>query len=459
MNGDKEECKYSTNHTSDFITSRNVRGSGVHGPLTEQSQWRQAISGNVFVFGVVSFLNDLATEMMYPLLPVFFSGFMASASVALYIGLMEGLSESVASLLKFYSGRLSDRLAQRKPLTLAGYAISSFIRPFTAIAFAGWQVVVFRLCDRIGKGIRTSPRDALLSASVVSDIRGRAFSFHRLMDHAGAVAGPLLAAAFLYMMLGNTLLWQRGMEVGAREMVAGAREMAALRWLFALVAIPGIAASVTLWRLVKEPPRQVSRGAESQNVPKSPHSKIPGPFILFLVSVVLFTLGNSSDLFLIFYAQNKFGLGLGWVIALWILLHLSKVAFSLPGGWLADKAGRRVAITMGWLIYAVVYLSIPLLADFGAVCALLLLYGVYYGMTEGAERALVADFVDAGDRGRAYGLYHSAVGFATLPASLMFGVFWAKFGPKPAFLVGALLAIAAILILWIQKVTSNPLKC
>jgi MFS family permease len=405
------------------------------------SQWKPILRGNVFAFGLVSFLTDLSTEMIYPLLPVFFSGIVPPTTVAVYIGLMEGLAESTASLLKFYAGRLSDRLSRRKPLALVGYAISSAVRPFTGIATAGWQVVAFRLCDRIGKGIRTAPRDALLSESVAAEIRGRAFSFHRLMDHAGAVTGPLVAVAFLYLMLGHGMLWQHG------NSAAGPREMAALRWLFALTALPGLAATIFLWRLVQEK----SHPVRTQDVPDeglSYRKSRPSPrFFLFLLAVVLFTLGNSSDLFLIFYAQTRFGLGPGWVINLWILLHLSKILFSLPGGWLADRVGRKAAIIAGWVIYAAVYIAMPFASHFGAVGALLLFYGAYYGLTEGAERALVADFVAVKDRGMAYGWYHGAVGLATLPASLMFGVFWVRFGPKPAFLVGASLASGALMVL------------
>ncbi len=408
---------------------------------TRSPRWKQAFHGNVFAFGLVSFLTDLSTEMIYPLLPVFFSGLVPTAAVAVYIGLMEGLAESTASLLKFYAGHLSDRLSRRKPLALTGYAISSVIRPFTAIATAGWQVMVFRLCDRVGKGIRTAPRDALLSESVTTDVRGRAFSFHRLMDHAGAVTGPIVAAAFLYLMLGRAMLWQHG------NSEAGPMEMVALRWLFGLAALPGLAATITLWRLVRERPRPVKRQAVGGENPPAQRSILPLRFFFFLIAVALFTLGNSSDLFLIFYAQTRFGLGLGWVINLWVLLHLSKIAFSLPGGWLADRIGRRAAIIAGWMIYAVVYCAMPLSVNLGTVCVLFLFYGVYYGMTEGAERALVADFVAESDRGKAYGWYHGTVGFATLPASFLFGVFWAELGPKVAFMIGASLAAGAMLLL------------
>jgi MFS family permease len=358
-----------------------------------------------------------------------------------YIGLMESLAESTASLLKYYTGRLSDRCARRKPLALAGYALSSVVRPLTAFAVTGWQVVFLRLGDRIGKGVRTAPRDALLSESTPAGALGRAFSLHRLMDHAGAVAGPLFAGFLLNLILGHAMLWRRGIEA------AGPEEMAALRWLFATAAIPGLAATFSLWRLVQERPRFAGNHEDAGQKALSGESKLPFRFYLFLIAAALFTLGNSSDLFLVFYAQDRFGLGLGWVIGLWVGLHLSKIIFSLPGGWLADRYGRRVAILMGWSIYTIVYIAMPFTLSLWAVWALLVLYGAYFGMTEGAERALVADFAEVENRGRAYGWYHGTIGFATVPASLLFGVFWARFGPMAAFLIGATLAAAALLLL------------
>jgi MFS family permease len=374
-------------------------------------------------------------------LPVFFSGLVPPAAVAVYIGLMESLAESTASLLKYYTGRLSDRCARRKPLALAGYALSSAVRPLTAVAVAGWQVVFLRLGDRIGKGVRTAPRDALLSESAPAGALGRAFSLHRLMDHAGAVAGPLFAGFLLNLMLGHAMLWRRGI------VTAGPAEMASLRWLFAAAAIPGLAATLSLWRLVRENPRAAGTTLANRQRPLQGESKLSFRFFLFLAAVALFTLGNSSDLFLIFYAQDRFGLGLGWVIGLWVGLHISKIVFSLPGGWLADRWGRRGAILVGWSIYTIVYLTMPFTGSLPAVGALLALYGAYFGMTEGAERALVADFAAVENRGRAYGWYHGTIGFAAVPASLIFGVFWARLGPMAAFLIGAALAAGALLIL------------
>lgn len=416
------------------------------------SNLRRSVRGNVFFLGLVSFLTDFSSEMIYPLLPVFFTGLVSTPLAAIYIGLMDGLAESIASFLKIYAGRLSDKLGSRKPLALTGYAISSLARPFTAFAVAGWHVVGLRVCDRVGKGIRTSPRDALLSESVDADVRGLAFSFHRLMDHTGAVCGPVMAAVFLYFALGNSLIWQTG------NGIASDTEMHALRWLFMLALIPGLAATLVLWCWVRDATAAAAAVVvpDTQSLPAAATSSereeisatdLPPRFFVFLGAVILFTLGNSSDLFLIFYAQTSFGLGLGWVLALWVMLHISKIIFSLPGGWFSDRAGRKPAIITGWLIYVVVYVSLPFASEFWLVCVLLFIYGAYYGMTEGAERALVADFVAAPQRGKAYGLYHGAVGFAALPASLLFGVFWAKLGPLLAFVIGASLAAGALLIL------------
>ncbi len=404
-------------------------------------RWRRAIQGNVFALGVVSLLTDISSEMIYPLLPIFFTGLVSPAAAAIYIGLMDGIAESTSSILKIYSGRLSDKIGSRKPLALAGYAVSTVARPLMGIASAGWNVVVLRFFDRIGKGVRTSPRDALISESIDNDVRGIAFSFHRLMDHVGAVGGPIIAAVFLYLVLGHHLFWST--ESG----IANPEEMHALRWLFGIALIPGIAATFVLWRWAHDVPQKTTPPATSGDVSSIEKQPLPRRFHIFLVAIVLFTLGNSSDLFLIFYAQTQYGLGLGWVIALWVMLHISKIIFSLPGGRFSDWAGRRPAIIIGWIIYVAVYVAMPFASQFLVTCLLLVVYGAYYGMTEGAERALVADFVPSPVRGKAYGLYHGAIGLAALPASFVFGVLWAEIGPMTAFLIGASCAAAALIVL------------
>ncbi len=403
--------------------------------------WRNVVRGNVLMLGLVSFFTDASSEMIYPLLPVYFTGLVPAASAAIYIGLMDGIAESVSSLLKIYSGRLSDALGKRKLLAVWGYGISTLSRPLMALAGAGWHVVLLRFFDRVGKGIRTSPRDALISDSVHPSVRGFAFSFHRMMDHAGAVLGPVLAGLVLYSLLGTAFI-----EKGAD--VATADEMAALRWLFGLALIPGIAAMIVLTGKVEEISGKVEPVAKEGSAhPGGNAGPLPKRFYGYLGAVTLFTLGNSSDLFLVFYAKTKFQLDLLQVIGLWIALHLAKIFFSLPGGHLSDRYGRRVAIVSGWAIYVGVYFGLAFASEAWMLWGLILIYGAYYGLTEGAERALVADFVPSDKRGRAFGLFHGAVGFAALPASLLFGVFWARLGPEMAFTIGASLATAAMLLL------------
>lgn len=406
--------------------------------------WRGAIRGNVLMMGLVSLFTDFSSEMIYPLLPLFFSGLVPAGTVAIYVGLMEGLAEATASLLKFFSGRLSDAVGKRKALAVLGYGISSVVRPLMAACAAGWHVVGLRFLDRVGKGIRTAPRDALISDSVGKDYRGIAFSFHRAMDHTGAILGPVVAVAVLYGFLGYGL-WR-----GSTERATG-EEMTALRWLFALAILPGIAAMVSLVGRVREiAPKPAERG------PAAPRAKLPGRFWAFVGVVTLFALGNSSDLFLVFYGRTRFGLSLPGLIGLWVALHVSKAVFSVPGGLLSDRLGRRPVIIVGWLAYALVYLGMAAVAEQWQFWALIALYGLYYGLTEGAEKALVADFVPSEHRGAAYGVYHGAIGLAALPASLVFGLLWewSTVGPAGAFAIGASLAgLAAVLLLILLSAT------
>jgi MFS family permease len=348
---------------------------------------------------------------------------------------MEGIAESAASLLKLVAGRVSDALGRRKALVVIGYGLSSLLRPTMALAGTGLQVVLLKFGDRVGKGLRTAPRDALIGDAVGPESRGLAFSFHRAMDHVGAVLGPLAAVGILYAFLGRGL-WQGGTET------PGPAEMSALRWLFAVALVPGLAALVTLLAKVREvaPPRAPrADGARG---------KLPGRFYGYVAIVTLFALGNSSDMFLILYARTRFGLSLLALVGLWVMLHLSKIAFSLPGGALSDRLGRRPLIVSAWAVYALVYLGLALASAQWQFWALFALYGAYYGLCEGAEKALVADFVPADRRATAFGLYHGAIGIAALPASLLFGVFWKAIGPAWAFGMGAAVAgLAAVSML------------
>jgi MFS family permease len=423
---------------------------------SKRRSWFQALRGNVLALGIVSFFTDASSEMIYPLLPVFFTGLVPVASAALYLGLMEGIAESTASLFKILAGAWSDRLGKRKILAVFGYGLSTLCRPAMALARAGWHPVLLRFGDRIGKGVRTAPRDALISDSIGPESRALAFSFHRAMDHCGAVIGPLMAVVILYLFLGYGL-WH------GSTAAATPAEMTALRWVFACALIPGIAAVAFLLLGVREKaPQPGESGAAALAAAVRPEqsrdSRLPLPrrFYAFLATVTLFTLGNSSDLFLVLYGKTAFDLGLLAVIGLWIVLHLSKIAFSLPGGLLADRLGRRFAIVTGWCVYVAVYIGMATAPAQHLFWTLIVIYGAYYGFTEGAEKALVADFVPSAFRGRAFGLYHGAVGLAALPASLLFGVFWKALGPRGAFTIGASLAAAATILLFVLLSRSRP---
>lgn len=438
------------------------------------SVWRVVLSRNVVTLGLVSLLTDLSSEMIYPLLPLFLAGLVPLGQAPVYVGVMEGLAETTASLVKLASGRLSDALGKRRVLVLAGYGLSSFVRPFMALAAAGWHVIGLRFLDRVGKGVRTSARDALITESVPPSVLGRAFSFHRAMDHTGAVLGPLTAIVIL-LALGAGAHHLTG--VGGRPDPA---EMYALRWLFGLALLPGLLAVTAVFVGVRDHPRPDARAtptattgaghraratptattgaghrARAAGAAKSASAEpsqatqksLPRRFYAYVGVVMLFSLCNSSDLFLVFYGLLRFHLGLLGFIGLWIALHLSKVAFSLPGGALSDRLDRTWVLIVGWVIYVAVYAGFAHMTAPWQMWGLLVLYGAYYGLTEGAERALVAAAVGPEQRGTAYGVFHGAVGLAALPASLLFGVFWVSLGPRIAFSLGAGIAALAVLLL------------
>lgn len=394
------------------------------------------LRGNVLWVSLVSLWTDLASEMMNPLLPIFVAGLVPVGAAPIVLGAMEGLAEATASVVKLVSGRLSDRLGKRKPLVLWGYGLSSLARPAMALAMAGWQVIGLKFVDRIGKGLRTSPRDALLADAAPPGQRARVFSFHRAMDHTGAVLGPMVALGLLYLLLGRAV-WRGDAAVGD--------EMDALRVVFALGLVPGLAAVLTLALGVREqaPAAVVRTEARAEG----PAEGLPPRFYGFVAAATTFALGNSSDLFLLLFARERFGLGALELVLLWSGLHVAKVIFSMPGGALADRVGRRPAILGGWGLYALCYLGFAWAQTLAQFAGLLAVYGLYYGLTEGALKAMVTDFTAPHQRAGAFGVYHAAVGLAALPASLLFGVFWAELGARAAFTIGAALAGAAALLL------------
>jgi MFS family permease len=388
---------------------------------------------NVIGLGAVSFFTDVSTEMIYPLLPIFLAGVLgANAS---FIGAIEGTAETTASLLKLLSGWWSDKISSRKPFVVAGYLIASIVRPFTAMTQSAPQVLAIRVTDRVGKGIRTSPRDALLADSAPPEARGLAYGFHAAADNAGAVLGPLVAFFIL-----------RLHGVGALDTSKHLLPQYehAIRNVFWLSAIPAAIAMLVLIVVVRDVPRR-DVAAKPGEVPGE-SGKLSRRFWGYLVVVLLFTLGNSTDAFLLLRA-NQLGVPVALAPILWALLNFVKSATGTYGGQLSDTLGRKPLIVGGWLLYAAVYFAFAWAGAPWQAWALFAVYGIFYGMTEGTEKALVADIVPQVRRGAAFGWYNLAIGLGALPASLIFGAIWDRVGAPTAFVFGATLALIAALLM------------
>lgn len=431
----------------------------------------------VVMLGIVSLLTDAATEMIYPLIPVFVA---ALGSGAILLGIIEGVAQTTSSMLNLVSGIVSDRIRKRRLLVLTGYAISSLIRPLTGLVSSSWQIIIIRMLDRVGKGIRSAPRDALIASSVNDRIRGRAYGFHQAMDHAGAVLGPVFAIVTLLTLF---------LFVGIKDPVI------ALRWTFILAVIPGIFAVLTIVFFVKE------------NVPEKSNSKLfafslkgfDRNFKNYLLIMILFTLGNSSDAFLLFRVEESiqksgavvdivnsikplhtlifsFGdkaaqsriINILFLPLVWGFFHIIKVVFSTALGSFSDRTGRKLVINIGWAIYAFVYISFALLVflspDMQVIATFLLfaVYALFYAFTEGAEKAFVADLVSDEKRGTAFGLFNFSIGLGALPASLIFGFLYSYFdriipgyGGTIAFGFGGTIAIISGILLTL-KVKESP---
>jgi MFS family permease len=365
----------------------------------------------VKALGAVSLLTDVSSEMIHPLLPSFLTGPLKAGPAVL--GVIEGLAEAASSLLKLLAGRASDRLPRRKPLVVAGYALSSLARPLMALATSSHHVLWIRLADRVGKGTRGAPRDALIAEVTPAQERGRAFGFHRAMDHAGALLGPLAAAGLLAL----------GLDV---------------RVVFALAAIPAFASLAVLVLGVKETPRANPPVAG----PQPSRGGLPPALRRYLGVVALFTLGSSSDAFLILRAQEA-GIALAGLPLLWALHNAVKAALSTHAGQLSDRIGRRPAIAAGWTVYAATYAGFALFSSVAAMAALFACYGLFHAFSEGPERALVADLAGTDARGAAFGAYHAITGALLLPASLITGWLWQSHGSGAALLACAAIALAA----------------
>jgi MFS family permease len=373
----------------------------------------------IYAIGATSLLNDASSEMIFPLLPVFLSSVLGAGAATL--GVIEGTADAAASLLKLASGALSDRMGRRKPLVVGGYALASAIRPLIAFAHTAGTVLAIRVTDRVGKGLRASPRDALIADAAPRELHGRAFGVHEAMDHAGAVVGPLVAYLLLAMGLG-------------------------LRSVFLLSALPAAVACLVVVVFVRE-----SRSRPSQPVVAAPAVPILNrPFLGYLLATILFALGNSSDAFLLLRVHDA-GLPAQAAPLLWALHHVVKSTTSAKAGELADRLGRRRALAAGWITYAAIYAGFAFARSGWSIASLFVVYGLHFALVGGAQKALVADLVPAEARARGFGLYHMCVGLAALPASLLFGLLYQRLGAATAFLTGAGLALAAVALLPLSR--------
>jgi MFS family permease len=390
--------------------------------------------------GFVSLFTDLSSEAIFPLLPAFLATLGATNA---FIGLVEGAADLVASLLKYLAGLAADRRARLKPLILAGYGISTAARPLVALALAPWHVLAVRVADRVGKGVRTSPRDALIAAVTDPSIRARAYGFHRAMDHGGAALGTLLAAGLLLLMGVTT---------------AGAATAEQMRTVFLWAAVPGAFAMIAL-ALTREPPR-----------PSPPPASSSGPLPLppalkrALLPITLFAVANATDAFILVKAVR---LGASPLVAplLWLALHLVKTGTATAGGRFADRHGKRNSLAAGWTVYAVTWGAVGFAGSIPVLFLLAAVYGTSHGLVEGAEKALVAELAHGDARGKAFGAYNLLLGLAALAASVGFGLVWDRFGSAAAFAGSgafALVAAGALLALvprhaGIASIPANPL--
>jgi len=375
------------------------------------------LPAGVWRLGWISFFTDMASEMIYPLLPGFI--LKLRGGTPFVVGLIEGIAEAVNSIFKVLSGRRSDRTGARKPLMAFGYTVSSLARPIIAVAGAWWQVLGLRFIDRFGKGVRGAPRDAMLAAYAPEGRKGAVFGFHRAMDHAGAIAGPLIATAYL--------AWRPE----------------DYRGLFLLTIVPGLIVVVLVWTTREPDPVTPLEPAERTSLS---WRALPRPTRHFILILFLFSLGNSTDAFLLIKLESA-GVPIAWLPITWAALHVVKSATSAAGGRLADRIGYRAPIVAGWILYAAVYGGFALAESALAVVALFLSYGLFFGLTEGPEKALIAELSPARVRGTAFGFYNAALGLGVLAASLLFGAIWVSVSPAAAFFTGAAIALISAALL------------
>lgn len=378
----------------------------------------------------VSLLTDVASEAVYPILPLFLTTVLHASTTS--IGLIEGVAEATASLLKLFSGAWADRLGRSRALVFAGYFLSSIAKPLMALATLWPHVLLTRFLDRTGKGIRSAPRDSWLSRLAPRGKTGDVFGFHRGMDHLGATIGPLLASAFFFFRPDD------------------------FRTLFLLTLVPGLLACALI---LMTPETPAAPTEPKKRLDFSGWRILPASLKKYLFLVLFFALGNSSDAFLLVLLKER-GIAIAWIPILWALLHIVKVLISFASGSLVRWLGLRPMLWIGWAVFAATYLGFAWIESPLGLIALFLLYGFFAGCTEGPERALVASLAPPSARGTAFGMYAMMVGLAALPASVWFGAVWQKLGPQAAFTASAAIAAVAMVLLKVgfspEEIYSEP---
>jgi MFS family permease len=421
----------------------------------------RGISRNVVALGWVSFFTDLASEMLYPVMPLFLIGVLGASPAVL--GLIDGLAEGVSSSLRWLGGALSDRWQRRKPFVVAGYTISAISKPVMGLAqvFGGpWIFLTGRVSDRLGKSIRTSARDALIADSTAAEFHGIAFGFHRAMDTCGAVLGPLMTLAILSAIVGFSTAFSAHWNSAAADHTQNLIAQLPLRKLFYFAVVPGLISAVLVFTVREIPPA----GHDPKAGPPPIFQSFPKPFWILILANAVFSLGNSSDSFLLL-RSGELGLGFGAIVLTYAVYNTVYAIASTPLGHLSDRIGRKPVIAVGWCIYAAVYMGFAMSHSRAAPWVLLATYGLFQAFTEGITKAMVSDLVPSEKRAGAIGLLYTASGFCVMAASALCGLIWNVrwFGDRimAAFAVGAIFAVIAAVIICLvpterPRRASNP---
>lgn len=381
--------------------------------------YRFGLSRNVFFTGLVSLFMDISSEMVYPLVPLFLTKVLGATKTA--VGVIEGIAEATASLLKVFSGWLADRFGRKKLLMTIGYGTSAVSRPIIAAAGTWFQVLTARFIDRFGKGIRTAPRDAIIAESIDQSRLGLAFGFHRSMDTIGAVLGPGIAFVLLYFFVGN------------------------LRLVFYAATVPAVIAVLLIIIFIKERKRTMAEKEAASRLPRLSISSFNGKFRRYLLVIGIFSLGNFADAFLVLQAENL-GIRSELIPIVYLAYNIVFAASAVPMGVLADRVGLKHMVLAGFLVYSAIYLLVGLSTEAIHIWILFPVYGIYKGMSEGNLRAYLATLAPSRHKATAFGVYHTVVGLMLLPASIIAGWLWDNLGAGTTFFYGAIMSgIAAFL--------------